>query len=85
MLFDILITYVICGVTSIIFLSINDLFFLNTTSGNIEVENPKKLSYLVAVSLINCINIGIILTSVVVWPLVLATCILQRNSIDDEL
>lgn len=74
--------YLITGLALVVFLQLNDLFFFTTS--NIESDGDENLSFIVAKSLITCINGGIFVTSVVVWPLVLATCILQRNLTDDE-
>jgi hypothetical protein len=60
----------------------NDLFFYTTS--NFEQDDSGVSTPFVAKTLLLCVSAGIFITAVTVWPLVLATCIMQRDVPNDE-
>jgi hypothetical protein len=80
LLLDFTLMYFTSGICVIYFLYTQELFFFTQISHNNEAES--SIQQIADKALSICINIGLATTAVVVWPLVLFTC--MSVVVDDE-
>lgn len=80
-LYDFTFMYFVCGGALVAFLHYSDLFFFTSTSYDDDSELDAG-NFAIRILMV-CINTGIFATSVLVWPLVLASC-LSFPTVDDD-
>lgn len=79
---DIFVVYGLCGVVLVTFLQYNELFFFTSASNNQgqEVTRDNAAIYL----LMRCIDLSIFGMSILVWPLLLLSCLNVEIDPEDD-